>query len=309
MFGSEKKMKENHHSLYNVLFAVIVLILLFSNFTRADIIYVSSNGFPSGDGNIFKFDSDGNRTVFVSDLNISGRLAFDKLGSLYMLSGNIINKFNLNGQYSSFVSVFRNSVALAFDNSNNLYVSNAKTKLGDEGIIVKYDSSGNMSIFASDLDPRDITFDGSGNLYVANNEGGVGTIEKFGLNGDRYTFASGLNGPGHLAFDDNGNLYVSDSSERGSIIKFDLSGNRTTFTSEIIAGGFAFDSKNNLYAICPGDNWTHNKIMKFDSNGNMSTFASDVQLGWAYDIAIIPEPVTLSFLVFGSLTLLGQKRK
>ncbi|MGA2916523.1 MAG: PEP-CTERM sorting domain-containing protein [Sedimentisphaerales bacterium] len=299
-------MKTSSHSFCQVFAAVVVLVSLFSLPAQADYIYVSS-----GD-KILKFDSSGNSTIFASDINGggSGKLAFDKNGSLYMLTGNTISKFDSNGQSSFFVSTLNmNAFDLAFDSSNNLYVSVDNLQMRyDEGMIVKYDSSGNMSTFATGaLAARSITLDNSDNLYISNTA--KGTIEKFDIYGNRSTFASGIYVLGPLAFHSAGNLFVSvwPTTGNGMIIKFDTSGNNSIFASGIEASSLAFDSSDNLYAIS-GSTRENSSIVKFDSNGNMSIFATDLQAG-ACGIAIIPEPATLAFLSLGGLALLGRKRK
>ena len=116
----------------------------------------------------------------------------------------------------------------AIAHADNIYVS---CFFG--GTIEKFDSSGNMSTFASGLGyPEGLAFDSSDNLY-ASTEGsaqGSGTIEKFDSSGNRSTFATGLQSPAGLAFDSGGNLYAANYWS-GTIEKFDSSGNGFTFAS------------------------------------------------------------------------------
>ena len=82
---------------------------------------------------------------------------------------------------------------MAFDSSGNLYVAEATV-----GEIVKYNSSGVGTVFASGLvQPENIAFDSSGNLYVA--DYGSNRIMKYGTNGIGTVFASGLAGPVGIA--------------------------------------------------------------------------------------------------------------
>jgi hypothetical protein len=97
-----------------------------------------------------------------------------------------------------------------------------------------------------------------------------GTIEKFDSNGNRSTFASGLNGPSGLAFDSSGNLYAA-NYWNGIIEKFDSSGKRSTFVSGLnTPQALAFDRNGNLYVSM----YSSGTIEKFDSSGKGSIWAS-----------------------------------
>lgn len=144
--------------------------------------------------------------------------------------------------------------------ADNIYVSDYGA-----GIIAMFDSSGNMSIFASGLNnPAGLAFDSSGNLYVA--DSGNGTIMKFNPSGGESVFASGLNDPTGLGFDGSGNLYVADSGD-GTIEKINPDGNRSLFASVSGLNEFTYFAFNggNLYVS------TTLSIDKFNSSGNEST--------------------------------------
>ena len=132
------------------------------------------------------------------------------------------------------MSVFANSglnnpEGLAFDTAGNLYVANE-----NDNSILKYDSSGNASLFASTPSPVGLAFDKSGNLFVANYA--TFKITKFDSNGTRSIFAdqtSGLNYPADLAFDRSGNLYVANdaNSINSDVLEFNLSGQASVFAT------------------------------------------------------------------------------
>jgi dipeptidyl aminopeptidase/acylaminoacyl peptidase len=171
------------------------------------------------------------------------------------------------------------SLASAIVHADNIYVSSIS-----DGTIVKFDSSGNKSTFASGLNwPVGLAFDRNGNLYVGTFGGitGTSTIEKYDPSGNKTTFAAGLGMPRGLAFDRNGNLYVSDigyTSDKNGIVKFDPSGNRTTFASMAAPWDLAFDSSGYLYVsgVVMGWPW----LNKVDLSGNVPTFASDLSDSW-----------------------------
>ena len=159
--------------------------------------------------------------------------------------------------------------ANGFANADTIYVGD-----GGQGTIMKYDSSGNGSVFATlgagdPLWTMTLTLDSSGNLYVPNYRNND-TIMKYDSSGNGSVFVSGLSLPSGLAFDSSGNLYVG--SHNNTITKYDSSGNESDFTSWGLnrPWGLAFDSSNNLYAV---NNWGHT-ITKYDSSGSGSIFAT-----------------------------------
>src|SRR6266403_678629 len=114
-----------------------------------------------------------------------------------------------------------------------------------------------------------LAFDAAGNLF----ERGKDSIFKFTPDGNKSTFASGLNsnsGVYNLAFDAAGNLFVSDE-ESHSILKFTPDGKKSTFATGFDPSGMAFDDKGNLFVADQ-----EHSIFKFTSDGNRSTFANDL---------------------------------
>jgi DNA-binding beta-propeller fold protein YncE len=174
--------------------------------------------------------------------------------------------------------VFAVLLGLCFDvpsaRADTIYVSTF-----NENTILKFDSAGNQSTFAtasSGLDyPLGLAFD-SGNLYVANVYSG--TIEKFDSGGNGSIFANlGSNAPYELTSDNHGNLYalVLDSSGFYDIDRFDSMGNLSILVSSNFPSqdygfqGLAFDSNGNLYV----DTYD-GSILKFNTNWVGSVFAT-----------------------------------
>jgi hypothetical protein len=162
------------------------------------------------------------------------QMAADSSGNLFV--ANNVNPSQLleiapGGAVSTFVSNFGSDPeGLAIDSNNNLYISlttgstieitpnktittraniaspyiavdaQGNLYLPDPayGTILKVDSSGNETTFASGLsEPEGLAFDSSGNLYVANSTGA--SITEIAPNGTKSTFASGLSYPEFIA--------------------------------------------------------------------------------------------------------------
>ena len=73
-------MNTNNIQLRTLIFATIVPIFLISIPTHADNIYVSC----FNNGKIYKYDSNGNGTVFASGLKNPQHIAFDRSGYLFV---------------------------------------------------------------------------------------------------------------------------------------------------------------------------------------------------------------------------------
>jgi hypothetical protein len=118
------------------------------------------------------------------------------------------------------VSISVHAGNLALDAAGNLFV-------GAGHSIFKYTPDGTKSTFATGLRmPLGLCFDGKGNLFVSDGEANTArsqrSILKFGLNGRKSTFVSGISSFG-MAFDRSGNLFVADNvgrAEKNSIFKF-----------------------------------------------------------------------------------------
>ncbi|MBN1391621.1 MAG: NHL repeat-containing protein, partial [Sedimentisphaerales bacterium] len=160
-------------------------------FDNSENLYVTNYG----SGTINKIDSTGNIFYFASSSAPLG-IAFD--GSAFLYVSNVtmgpgsIDTFDLSGNRSIFVQDAA-PAGIAFDNNGFLYATGIYS-----GAIVKFDSDGNETVFASGLSyPRGLAFDNNGNLYVA--EVSRGAIIKVDPNGNTSTFTSGLHLPIYIA--------------------------------------------------------------------------------------------------------------
>lgn len=146
-------------------------------------------------------------------------MVFDADGNLYTTNrnGNTVTKITPGGVASTCASSV-GTYGLTSDTAGNIYAAPGST-------IIKFTPSGVSSTFASTnlSTPRGMTFDASGNLFVANF--GNHTIAQCTSDGTGSTFltATGSPGPNDVAFDSLGNLYVAGNGNR-SVQKYHSAG-------------------------------------------------------------------------------------
>ena len=182
-------------------------------FDNANVPYTTNNYWAAnvaGYTTIEKFSSNGAGSYFSQIGYLSGPLAFDRAGNLYVANTGFgtIEKVTPNGVRSDFASTTANRLlGLAFDSAGNLYVAAADHSFYT---IEKFTADGVHSVFANTgLNfPYGLAFDSAGNLFVAN--AGDNTIEKFTPDGVGTVFASsGINQPRFLAFTDDSGIPLS----------------------------------------------------------------------------------------------------
>jgi hypothetical protein len=185
---------------------------------NADNVFVSvqDDQSPTLAAIIYKFTPSGVQTTFGSFPGQPSGLAFDNAGNLYASANyesaaSQILKFTPSGAGSVFATASDPVLAfagLAFDRSGNLLVSTGDLIDPPNHSILKFTPQAVQSTFATNLNfPRGITFDSSGNLFVAELvQTGPGDILKFTPGGKKSVFASGIGrpqgngGPEWLAF-------------------------------------------------------------------------------------------------------------
>ena len=232
------------------------------------------------DQKIYKFDTAGNPTVFVSDSATfqPDWLAFDSKGNLFASNPahSAISKIPPNGSTITDFATGINPGDLAFDAAGNLFAIDGTT-----GSIFKYTPSGARTTFAGPgiNDLVALAFASDGNLFVTRRGSGLsgsGSIVKFTPAGAMSTFIpSGLFLPKGLAFDGFGNLYEADSGT-GSVFKFAPNGTKTTFKAGLNAPqSLVFDRDGNLFVgECPTCD-----IVKITPAGIQTPFASPPAVG------------------------------
>jgi sugar lactone lactonase YvrE len=227
------------------IFVIGLLFWLSSMSVYGDVVYYSVNG--QSKSTIYKMDSNGSRSVFATLANTNALgLAFDNSGNLYVANeahGGSIIKIGTNGEQSIFATLYRPR-GVAFDSSGNLYASCVN------GTIAKIDSIENVSQFGSGpAGPLGIAFDNSGNLYVAEEyDGTIMKFDQTG-NSSIFARLGLYDNLAGIAFDRNGILYVNKYSYYGGISKIDSKGVESTFVEGLpYSWGLAFDSKGILYS-------------------------------------------------------------
>jgi uncharacterized repeat protein (TIGR01451 family) len=123
------------------------------------------------------------------------------------------------------------------------------------------------AVFASGIaSPNALTFDASGNLYVANGS----TVSKVTPAGVVSTFASGFDSPDGLALGGGNNIFVADSGTN-TVSEVTPAGVVSPFAARFDRpSGLAFDKAGNLYVANAGNN----TVSKVTPAGVVSTFAS-----------------------------------
>jgi len=153
---------------------------------------------PNAASTIYKFAPNGTQSTFGAVPGQGFGLAFDRAGNLYAANAvdQIIYKFTTDGTRTVFASLTNGGpVGLAFDKAGNLFVS---TEPGTGShTILKFTPNGTQRTFATGLTfPRGLAFNRGGILFVAEIiQTGPGDILRFTPNGIGSVFDSGI-GPG-----------------------------------------------------------------------------------------------------------------
>ncbi len=202
---------------------------------------VGTSGSADGTGTAASFNypaglaADGSGNLYMADSsNQTIRKIVLSTGEVTTLAGTILSSGSTNGIGTA--ARFNNPMGLAFDGSGNLYVTDqgsqtlrkivlstgeVTTLAGTAGVAGSTDGTGTAARFDT---PQGIMFDGSGNLYVADQFNH--TIRKIALSTGAVTTFAGMagisgstsgtgttarfNSPTSLATDGSGNLYVAD---------------------------------------------------------------------------------------------------
>ncbi len=259
-----------------------------------------------GSGVIQQFDSlTQSSTTFASGLASPIGLAFDSTGDFYVgdYGASTIYRYGPNGVRTTFATVgLQNPMGLAVDGAGNVYAANL---WGNN--ITKYTPGGVESVFAGVAQPKGLTFDSSGNLYVSTANDTILRYDSLGHSTVFATSSMGLNGPLGMQFDAAGNLFVANYFG-SDILKRDTAGNWSVFASTGSGYsnplGLALDVDGSMYVSCAG-----NFIEKYNTQGTGTYFASTVNGPWMVAIKPVPEPSVLGLLTVGTTALFIRRRR
>jgi hypothetical protein len=165
----------------------------------------------NGAGGLFGANADGNTVEIAPDgvqifaSGVSGPMAFDSAGNLFVAANGNIYKYTPGGIQSTFASGV--SGPLAFDSAGNLFVA-----ANDN--VYEYTPTGAKSTFIADLGLTHsilgLAVDSADNLFISDQEQGS-YIYKYAPGGTESDFGSRLAGPCGLAFDHAGTLFAADN--------------------------------------------------------------------------------------------------
>jgi sugar lactone lactonase YvrE len=172
--------------------------------SRAGNLFVMAinNSDPNLASIIYKITPDGTQSAVGTTPGQSFGLAFDRSGNLFAadFSDQTIYQFAPDGTQTIFEgpSAFQpggGPLDLAFDAVGNLFVSEGADPTGR---ILEFTPDGVETEFATEVQPRGLAFDTSGNLFA--DDIAAGEILKFTPDGNRTVFASGIATPEFLTF-------------------------------------------------------------------------------------------------------------
>jgi sugar lactone lactonase YvrE len=272
----------------------------------ADNVYVAQGGSGTRSASILRYDSSGNKTVFVSGLTAAYGVALDATGNLYVTSDNALTKYSPNGQSTRLGTLLSQwDQAIACDANGSVFAASG-------GNILKFDQAGNQTTFVQGSSygmthVSGLAFDRSGNLFAGSSANSQNSIVKFDSLGHGTVFSTFDYVPTGLAFDQSGNLYVGNYTY-GEIEKYDPNGRMSlfaSFASGLIGPprGLGFGSSGDLYVADGGT------IQRFDPGGHGSIFASGLVTPDYLAVQIIPEASSSALLVLGSGVLLICHRR
>mgnify|MGYP006284699659 FL=1 len=294
---------------------------------------------------VLEFGLDGSYVGVFASGYVPGGIAQDSAYNVYIADssgGGDIKKYQTDG--TEFTSAFTNSNSnitpddLAFDASGNLYFGNPFGSGDEDDGVYRVDtpSSATEVLDDSNFDgpPRGITFDGNGNLLVADRGtvDGQGELESFdpdssfSSNAALITDEPNIEAPiyhdGSVFYTVNVGSDGNDPAYPGSdqILFVVREINATTgdiiatYDPDIDTGALLLDT-----IIMPdGDllvsGFVDDAVYRYDATDGWSTFASGdfggvTMDGPSFMSVIIPEPTTLALLGLGFASLLGRRRR
>ncbi|MFH0869410.1 MAG: hypothetical protein V1839_04240, partial [archaeon] len=235
----------------------------------------SGNIFVAGESEVFRFTPDGVRTTFVSGLSFPSDIEFGPSGDMFVFEAGTgeISRIAPDGRRTVFASGFAKQIMyMAFDAQGNLHLNDRAP-----GNFYSVTPAGAVSspTHLPFLVPGcydDMTFDSSGNLYVADGTGS--RIIKVFQDSTASVLVDGFMSTG-LAMSPSGDVYAIDTvSLRGDppstdIIKV-LPGKTVFATVSGTASDIDFSAAGDMYVAV----FDRDMILKINPNGAVSTFVT-----------------------------------
>jgi len=235
-------------------------------------------------------------TTFASGLQQPEGIAFDSGGNLFVVDLSTVYKYNSEGVQSVFISDLNRingqpTTGLFIDSHDNVWVpGDGKNWYAS---IIEYDPFGTeIKTVYTGGGPSGFVVDAAGNLYVANSFNGE--IDKYAPDGSATTLVSDdvLYSAAGLVFAPDGSLLVACGKK---IYKLEDGTLSTYLTLTATGGGMVFDSSGNLLTALEGGG-SKNGIALTTPEGTTSTYLSLTKYQFPNTLAIappaIPEPST-----------------
>jgi SMP-30/Gluconolactonase/LRE-like region len=185
-------------------------------------------------------------------------------------------KFTPGGAQKVIATGMDYPLGLAFDSAGDLFVANTALNAGESGNITEITPDGVAAVFASNVDPQELTFDKAGDLFEC--EYRSGDIYEFVNNNGTLSstptiFATGFANPLSVAFDSAGDLFVGDGygSGAGRVTEITHDGVQTTIATGLtFPTGLAFNKAGDLF-VCEQSTGI---VWEFTPDGVQSIFAT-----------------------------------
>ncbi len=268
----------------------------------------------------FHITLDGAGNMYIADWGNNAIRKISATGTISTLAGNGVPTYGGDGGPAT--AAYLNQPAdIAFDGSGNLFFSDNGNKrirkIDVAGIISTvvgtgapgYSGDGGAATAATINDPRGITIDASGNLYIAeasnhvirkvNTSGIISTVagnHTSGISGDGgAATAAQLNNPHDVAFDASGNMYIADRNNH-RVRKVNTTGIISAYAG-VGASGYTgdgsqasaanlnspmalfIDAYGNMYVGDGGNN----RVRKIKTSGIISTVAGNGSYSFSGD--------------------------
>jgi hypothetical protein len=205
---------------------------------------------------------------------------------------------------------------MQFGATGNLYIANVTNS--EVHIYGSANNSLGTLTSAQLVQPTDVAFDSSGNLYVPS--GNADILQSLGGTGPLTEFvpqlSGGLTNPTSLAFGPDGKLYVLDNTGTAAVRRYDSSGafdtNVITFSGTLglfIPSQIAFGPDGKLYVSGDDLNVGDGEVLRFETNGTEDgPFVTGLQNPSYMTFTAVPEPASLALLAIGGLAFAFCRR-